>query len=178
MLRSSQSTLLLALAVTAVVPAGCSTDLGPTQAQPRVAQDVPADATPVQQGGVETVVTVADQAIRAPRRQVVDTQAAWEAVWAESSANVLPPSPAPTVDLSDHVLVVLAMGGRPTGGYAISADALSQRGADLWLTVVERSPGPGCMVTQATTAPLTVVLVPRTGGQLYLVERKATTECG
>ena len=74
--------------------------------------------------------------------------------------------------------MVLAMGGRPTGGYSISAEALSRRDADLWLTVLELSPGPGCMVTQATTAPLTVVLLPRTGGQLYLVERKATTDCG
>jgi len=177
MLRSSPATLLVAtIATVALVQTGCSSDLDPTQ--PQVAQDVPADATPVAQGGVETVVTLASQAIREPRRQLVETQAAWEAVWAESSANVLPQPPTPSVDLSEHVLVVLAMGGRPTGGYSISAEALSRRDADLWLTVVERSPGPGCMVTQATTAPLTVVLVPRTGGQLYMVERSETTECG
>lgn len=176
MLRSSPATLVIATVAAALVPTSCTSDLDPTQ--PQVAQDVPADATPVQQGGVETVVTRANQAIREPRRQLVETQAEWEAVWAESSADVLPQPPAPAVDLSDHVLVVLAMGGRPTGGYSISAESLSQRGADLWLTVVERSPGPGCIVTQATTAPLTVVLVPRTGGQLYLVERQATTDCG
>ena len=177
MLRSSPATLLAAtIATVALVQTGCSSDLDP--AQPQVAQDVPADATPVTQGGVETVVTLSSQAIREPRRQLVETQAAWEAVWAESSANVLPQPPSPSVDLSEHVLMVLAMGGRPTGGYSISAEALSRRDADLWLTVLELSPGPGCMVTQATTAPLTVVLLPRTGGQLYLVERKATTDCG
>jgi len=176
MLRSSPATLLLALASAALLPTGCASDLDPTQ--PQVAQDVPPDATAVGQGGVVTVVTLTAQAIRDPRRQLVETQAEWEAVWAESSANMWPQPPAPAVDLSDHRLVVLAMGGRPTGGYSISAEELSQLGADLWLTVMERSPGPGCMVTQATTAPLTVVEVPRTGGQLYLVEREATTDCG
>ncbi len=172
----SSSTLLVAILGVSVVATGCTSGHDPTQ--PQVAQEVPSDAALVQQGGVETVLTRTVQAIRERRRQVVETQAQWEAVWEELNANVLPQSPAPAVDLSDHVLLVLAMGGRPTGGYSISAESVSRKDTDLWVTVVERSPGPGCIVTQATTAPLTAVLVPRMGGQIFLVERQEQTDCG
>ena len=170
------SILLISMLGAGFVASGCSDGHDPTQ--PEVAQEVPPDATLVQQGGMETVLTRSVQAIRERRRQVVETQDQWEAVWDELNANVLPQSPAPVVDLSDHVLLVLAMGARPTGGYSISAESLSRRDADQWVTVVERSPGPGCIVTQATTAPLAAVLVPRVGGQTFLVERQEQTDCG
>jgi hypothetical protein len=73
-------------------------------------------------------------------------------------------SPAP-VDFTREVLVLVAMGVRPTGGYALALADPEVKLADGVATIVVRfeGPPPGAMVTQALTSPCLLIRLPREG---------------
>jgi hypothetical protein len=96
-----------------------------------------------------------------PLRILVRTQREWQDLWSRLGANRIPrPSPAP-VDFSEEVVVVAAMGTRPTGGHAIRIDSVRYSKDTLWVEVTSVVPGPTCVTTQALTAPVAAVAVER-----------------
>lgn len=96
-----------------------------------------------------------------PLRILVRTQREWEDLWSRLGANRIPrPSPAP-VDFSEEVVVLAAMGTRPTGGHAIRIDSVRYSKDTLWVEVTSVVPGPTCVTTQALTAPVAAVAVER-----------------
>jgi hypothetical protein len=71
------------------------------------------------------------------------------------------PMPPPDVDFKKEMVLAVFMGERYTGGYAVEIkDAVEDKGK-LVVTVVERSPGPADIVTQAITNPFHVAVVKR-----------------
>jgi hypothetical protein len=172
--RKLRPALLGALAGLAFA-AGCADGPAPTDLLPD--DEVPAGAVRLAASSIQTVASEPYSGVRERRREVLADREAWEALWAEIYATIVPRPEVPGVDFSDHVLVGLAMGRRATGGFSIEVEAVHRQGDELWVTVVERSPGPSCLLTQAPTSPVTVVRVPRTVGPLHLVERQETTGC-
>lgn len=111
------------------------------------------------------------------RRLVIGDAETWAAFWTELHANLSPVPDLPTVDFSTRIVVAATMGRRPTGGYAIRIEAVSRRGDDFEVVVVESSPAAGCLTTQAITAPATAVSVTLTAGGVEFVERTETADC-
>jgi hypothetical protein len=63
----------------------------------------------------------------------------------------------------DHFIVLIAMGERPTGGYAVIIDEIATSG-DNWIVDVRfAEPEPGSMVTMALTYPYEIVKITDTG---------------
>jgi len=96
------------------------------------------------------------------RRQAA---AAWLDVWnrIHSRDPRLGPSPVPPlpeIDFSREIVVVAAMGSRPTAGYFISIDGAHER--DNLLEVVVRSVETRCGGFTILTAPLAIVRLPKT----------------
>jgi PrcB C-terminal len=107
-------------------------------------------------------------------RLVVRSRAEWEALWARLQARL---DPAPAVDFAREMLLVAALGERPSGGYRVSIPAVAQDGALLRAEVLEIRPGRGCMTTMAVTTPVAVVRVPRSEAPVEFVERTETRDC-
>lgn len=97
-----------------------------------------------------------------PARIVVTSRAQWEAVWRNIAGNVTPAPEAPAVDFRREVVLVAAMGGRPTGGYTVRVEEAAADARQVSVRVVEMSPGSRCVVTQAFTSPVDVVKMTRT----------------
>lgn len=96
-----------------------------------------------------------------PLRSLVRGEREWADLWSHLGSNRIPrPSP-PPVDFGREVVVVAAMGTRPTGGYAIRIDSVRYERDTLWVDVTSVSPGPGCVTTQALTAPVAALAVER-----------------
>jgi hypothetical protein len=110
-------------------------------------------------------------------REVVRTAERWTALWGQLTANVQPAPPAPAVDFAAEMVVVAAMGTKPTGGFAIAIDGVHVDRDRLFVEVRETSPGRSCIVTQALTAPVALVIVPARAGTATFLERKETTAC-
>jgi hypothetical protein len=111
------------------------------------------------------------------QRLVLKTEAEWNAMWSQIFANRQPKPAVPHVNFAAEMVVVVSMGGRPSGGYAIDIDAVYEADGRLYVSVVETSPGATCGVTLAITAPLYAVRVPRNDGAVVFSERTETHEC-
>jgi hypothetical protein len=107
------------------------------------------------------------------RRLVIRDVNAWAEFWSELGVGERP-----DVDFSKVVVLAVAAGQRPSGGYGISVDRVSQRDGDLTAEVVETTPGPNCMTTGSLTQPVDVVVVPAVAAHGWsFIERKEVHDC-
>jgi hypothetical protein len=110
-------------------------------------------------------------------RKVVRTESQWQALWPQIVRSQ-PTPPAPAVDFAQEMVVVAAMGGRATGGYVITVDSATAASDAIHVYVTERSPGLGCLTTQAFTAPLDAVALPDDGRAVRFHETTTVRGCG
>lgn len=73
------------------------------------------------------------------------------------------------IDLSEHTIIIIALGTRPTGGYSVEVPAVYETESHLVVEYREIKPDPGDMVTQALTYPYLLGFVE---GQYQRVEFK------
>jgi hypothetical protein len=107
------------------------------------------------------------------RRLVIRDANAWDQFWSELGVGSRP-----DVDFTRDVVVAVAAGQRPTGGYEIAIDGVTHADGQLRVSVVERSPGPNCMTTASLTQPVDVVVVPAAEARSWsFVERKEIRGC-
>ena len=109
----------------------------------------------------ETVLAVTYSGLAEPRREVIRDEAAWARLWGEIHAVVDPQPPRPSVDFASHMLLAVATGTRPSGGFSIKVRRVATRADTLEVTVLETCPAPGAMVTLGLSQPVEVVRVPR-----------------
>jgi hypothetical protein len=95
-----------------------------------------------------------------PMVQVVRSQAQWESLWARITARGSGTHVAPPFDFSRDMLLAVGMGTRPSSGYEIRIERVTEGEAELVAHVVRISPGPDCGVAAALTQPVDVVAVP------------------
>jgi hypothetical protein len=108
---------------------------------------------------------------------VVSDRFTWAATWERFWGSLEPKPPVPTVDFATERVLLVALGGRYSGGYDIAVDSVVgyQGGATVYIT--GRSPGQGCFVTAALTAPAQLVLLPRPVEPVAFQERDVATPC-
>lgn len=64
-----------------------------------------------------------------------------------------------TNDVQQSNFVVLNMGEKPTGGYAITVESVIETENNIVIKVKEITPNPGAMLTQSITYPYSVVKI-------------------
>ena len=107
------------------------------------------------------------------RRLVIRDANTWAQFWSELGVG-----DRPSVDFNRDVVVAVAAGQRPTGGYEIAIDRVTQSDGQLTVEVVERTPGPNCMTTASLTQPVDVVVLPAADAKsLSFLERKEIRGC-
>lgn len=138
---------------------------------------VPADATLLPEDRVEPLLDESYGNLDEEAREVVRTPDLWADAWQRLHEGGSPVPERPAVDFERNVVIVAAMGSRPTGGYDIEVESVHRDGESLFVVVRTTSPGDDCMVTQAFTAPTTAVRVPRVSGDVHFVEKESVHEC-
>jgi hypothetical protein len=107
------------------------------------------------------------------RRLVIRDANSWASFWSE-----LGTGERPDVDFTKAVVVAVAAGQRPSGGYEIAVDQVSQTDGELTVEVAETTPGPNCITSAAPTQPVDVVVVPVVAPRSWsFVERKEVRGC-
>ena len=116
-------------------------------------------------------------ALEHAERRVIRDRATWEAFWARAAAFRTPRPAAPAVDFERHMIVVVGVGPRPSGGYTVFIERVSHglRGLDVRAT--SASPGAECGVTLSITSPLHAVLVPRSDDDAVFDVREVVRDC-
>jgi PrcB C-terminal len=107
------------------------------------------------------------------RRLIIRDANAWAAFWSELGVG-----DRPAVDFTRDMVVAVAAGQRPTGGYEIAVDRVRQVNGELTVEVVETTPGPNCITAASPTQPVDVVVIPAlTARSWSFVERKEVRGC-
>ncbi len=105
----------------------------------------------------ETLVAEIHSGLAEPRREVVRDAAGWSRLWADIHAGTTPAPPLPTVDFDRDMLIAVASGTRPSGGFSIKVRSVATRGGRLEVVVLETCPAADAVVTTELTQPVEVV---------------------
>src|SRR5690554_3957792 len=62
-----------------------------------------------------------------------------------------------TIDFSNRSLILVTLGEKPTGGYAVRLHSAQLKGDNLYVQGVAVEPGPDAMTTQALTHPYAAI---------------------
>jgi hypothetical protein len=116
-----------------------------------------------------TAVTVSPYygGLTQPEYRVVKSREQWAELWRELEPRTsreqgqTSPNPVPDIDFQQRVLIVAAMGARPTGGYSVEITSLVESSQRIVVTLAEQLPGPKCTTTQAVTHPIAIVTTAR-----------------
>lgn len=147
---SCVNTITVVVVMTLV--AGCSLfDRPVTVPPPTSAPVAPVDTidpTPVEFTVLHKADYNIDDSPTTKSLNVVDTQADYQAALARYSVEV--PKP---IDFARQRVVFVTMGTQPSGGYAIGVQSATESTESVLVTVLLRTPGPGCTHTQALSNP-------------------------
>jgi hypothetical protein len=110
------------------------------------------------------------------RLAILDS-ADWHAVW----RRVVGPAsnaPAPVVDFTREMLLVVAMGQAPCMGYQINVDTVFRdKDKRIYAVVRERHHGSRCGCLNEVVSPVDIIRVPRTVRPVTFLERRETNVC-
>lgn len=116
--------------------------------------------------------------ITARTRTVVTDSDAWSTLWAQIIRWNSPQLPVPRVDLDREMLIVVGMGARPHGGYAITIDSVRAASGRVSAFVTEWSSGRLCGVGGAVTEPVALARMRRLQMPVEFVESTRVVDCG
>jgi hypothetical protein len=158
-------------AFTLALCAGCRDGASPAVADlgPRVSAWVPDSAAVLGHAYYSGFATAT--------HAVVSDGLRWAATWNQFWGTLEPKPPASSVDFATERVLLVALGMRFSGGYDIAVDSVVgyQGGTTVYLT--GRSPGQGCIVTGALSAPAQLVRVPRPPEPVTFQQRDVVTPC-
>lgn len=115
--------------------------------------------------------------LRQPERLVIRDHATWVNAWASLWPALAPIPAPPNVDFEQEMIVFVALGERPTGGYSILVDSAGATAAGVTVWIGASTPGPHCVTTQAFTQPVDIARLPRKDEAVQFVETSKVTDC-
>jgi hypothetical protein len=105
------------------------------------------------------------------REVTVRSEAAWHRLWAEHTANRVPPTPAPAVDFTESMVVGVFLGTRPSGGHAVDILSVAPAGPGAVVTYREIRPAAGTAQITVLTQPYHLRVVPRRDGAVRFIKK-------
>jgi hypothetical protein len=143
-----------------------------TTSQPGVSAYVPyGGGTAVQ---IRRIGQYSQSGITAPERLVIGDDSSYARFWSTLAVG----GERPPVDFTRDVVVAVGGGQRSTGGYSIAVDRVARSGAGVSVDVVQTTPGAGCIMSQALTQPVDVVVVAAADAKTWsFSERSAEQGC-
>src|SRR6266542_4227268 len=98
-------------------------------------------------------------------------------LWAEAVRGDPSARPMPRIEFEHNMVIVAAMGSRPSTGFGITIDSVVVRGPSMEVHVVLSSPGSLCIQGMALTSPVDIVEVPTSVRVVLFRDREVTVEC-
>ncbi|HET9423950.1 MAG TPA: protease complex subunit PrcB family protein [Gemmatimonadaceae bacterium] len=110
-------------------------------------------------------------------RIVIRDAESWREYWTAIHRPFVPAPALPEVDFTREMVVLAAMGSRPSGGYAVRIDHAMADSARVILRIRSMIPGSGCAVPAVLTQPLDMARIPATTRVIGFVEHVERIDC-
>lgn len=81
------------------------------------------------------------------------------------------------MDFSREMIIVAALGARPSSGYDISIDRAAVANAAVVVEVTSTTPGADCVLLAVITTPVVMARVPASYGPIRFIEQERTRQC-
>jgi hypothetical protein len=111
-------------------------------------------------------------------RIVVRDSATWDETWRTIHRPFIPPPPVPPIDFSREMVVVAALGARPSEGYEIVFENVREDTSGVEVDVRVSEPARGCPVSAAITQPVDLARITATGRAVRFRQRNVVVPCG
>jgi hypothetical protein len=108
---------------------------------------------------------------------VVRDRDAWQLVWNQAHRNILPMPLLPQIDFSQEMIVVAALGPRPSSGYDVVFTQASEVNGVITVDAEARSPGATCATLTVITSPLDLARLPARSGTVLFHITSSTVLC-
>jgi hypothetical protein len=140
---------------------------------------MPASVTGVAIRRDDNSVTVfqGSSGIAAPERLVIRNEAEWQSAWNRLVANVSPQPSLPSIDFSHDMVLLAALGARPTTGYGIHIAHVGRTSGVTYVEVRTERPGKRCRPAQRTVTPADVAVVSQFNEPVTFVEVDSVIAC-
>lgn len=115
--------------------------------------------------------------VRDSLRTVVRDSLLWRELWARINQPFLPVPPLPSIDFRREMIVVAALGARPSAGYDVVIEGVEQDSAGIEIALRRQSPAPGCPVAASMTQPLDLARIPASDHPVRFRERTVVIPC-
>ena len=109
---------------------------------------------------------------------VVRDSASWRQLWERINKPFIPPPALPPIDFAREMVVVAALGARPSAGYDVTIASVDRGSGGMEVNVRTRAPAPGCPVEAVVTQPVDLARVPFTSGPVRFREFNEVIPCG
>jgi hypothetical protein len=106
--------------------------------------------------------------LKAGHLRVARNEEEWRELWAEHTLPMMPKPEPPSVDWSKEMVVCVALGERPTGGYGVSIDHVAVDHGHMIVDAIERKPPADALLPQVITRPYVIAATPRVSGEVEL----------
>jgi hypothetical protein len=126
----------------------------------------------------DSMAYAAYSGVRAPSNMVIRDATAWSELWQNIHALTEPVPPLPNVDFSEEMIVAVALGTRPTGGFNVFLADAAESSDVVQIEVIETRPGSDCITTQALTQPVDLARVARRDAPVQFVIVQLVQTCG
>jgi hypothetical protein len=113
----------------------------------------------------------------APEQRIVRTSEELAAAWQQLTARGRAQLPVPAVDFSREVVVLVALGLKPSTGHSVQIDAIRSSGANTTVVAHAVTPARDCIAGSAITYPLDLAIVPRLPGEMTIALETAVQSC-
>jgi len=112
-----------------------------------------------------------------PVRTVIKDSVAWRALWERLHRPFVPQPRLPPIDFGREMIVVAALGSRPSGGYDVVIESAERDSTGLQISVRVAAPASGCPVESVMTQPVDIARVPLTSQPVRFRERDVVIGC-
>jgi len=103
-------------------------------------------------GSRSGVATLQESVVRGPEE--------WQRLWQAHEAGAVPQRPLPAVDFPRELAIAIFAGQRPTGGFAVTVEQVTESASGIEVFYRVTSPPPSAIVSQALTSPFQIIAVP------------------
>jgi len=111
-------------------------------------------------------------------RLVVRDSATWQDTWRTINQPFIPAPPVPPIDFMRDMVVVAALGARPSEGYEIVVENVREDSSGIEVALRVTEPARGCPVAAVMTQPVDLARISASARRVRFRQRTVAVPCG
>jgi hypothetical protein len=156
----------------AVLVAGCHTASATTRGR------VGAEALRVTRFRADSVAFATFSGVSDSLRVVIRDSVQWRDYWTRIHRPFIPPPRVPPIDFRHEMVVLAALGRRPSLGYDILIQSATRDSIGIEVHLRRSNPGQGCMLGASVSEPLDLARIPASNLHVRFTELITAMPCG